>query len=48
MKTTTDRGAELKARLVALHPYDVPEVLELDATASATYLVWLSSQTGQL
>lgn len=43
MKTTTDRGAELKARLVALHPYDVPEVLELDATASEPYLAWVTS-----
>lgn len=43
LKTTTDRGAALKARLLALHPYDVPEVLELDATASEHYLAWVTS-----
>lgn len=42
VKTTTERAAALKARLLELHPYDVPEVLELDATASEKYLAWVA------
>ncbi|MFT3700628.1 MAG: divalent-cation tolerance protein CutA [Kofleriaceae bacterium] len=41
IKTTTDRADSLKTRLLAIHPYDVPEVLELDATASPAYLAWV-------
>ena len=38
--------AALEARVRALHPYDVPEVLALPVTAgSAPYLAWLADAT---
>jgi periplasmic divalent cation tolerance protein len=46
MKTARDRYAALEARLRALHPYDVPEVLALDvAEGSAPYLAWVLAET---
>jgi len=39
------RGARLIARLRTLHPYEVPEILSLDATASASYGAWLQAET---
>lgn len=37
----------LRARLVALHPYDVPEVIALEIAAGhMPYLEWLRAQTG--
>jgi periplasmic divalent cation tolerance protein len=42
-KTTRERAAQLRARLVALHPYEVPEVLELAvADGLPAYLGWLA------
>ena len=42
IKTTASRVAELEARLKALHPYEVPEVLVLSvAGGSEAYLTWL-------
>ncbi|MGE0363598.1 MAG: divalent-cation tolerance protein CutA [Vicinamibacterales bacterium] len=41
IKTTAGRLAELEARLLALHPYELPELVVLDATASATYGAWV-------
>jgi periplasmic divalent cation tolerance protein len=42
MKTTRERLPALEARLRALHPYEVPELLVLDvASGSAAYLAWL-------
>lgn len=42
MKTSALRVAALRARLVALHPYDVPEVLELPVEGGhAAYLQWV-------
>jgi periplasmic divalent cation tolerance protein len=42
IKTTADGVAALKARLVALHPYDVPEVLALPvADGHLPYLGWI-------
>ena len=38
IKTTAGRVAALEARLAALHPYEVPELLVLDAAASAS--IW--------
>jgi periplasmic divalent cation tolerance protein len=41
-KTTAGAVAALTERVVALHPYDVPEVLVLPATAgSEPYLAWV-------
>jgi periplasmic divalent cation tolerance protein len=45
-KTTPAASAALIDRLRALHPYDVPEILTLDATASAAYAAWLRDETG--
>ena len=46
IKTTTERVAELEARLRQLHPYDVPEFIVLPITqGSAPYLTWLSDST---
>ena len=41
MKTTTGRVRALEARLRALHPYELPEFIVLDATASAAYAAWV-------
>lgn len=41
-KTSAERLATLCARLEALHPYDVPEVIALPIEAGAErYLAWL-------
>jgi len=46
LKTAADRRAALQERLLALHPYSVPEFVVLDATdVSAPYLEWLVRQT---
>ena len=46
LKTTTARYPELEARIQELHPYDVPEVIQLPIQAgSAAYLGWLVEQT---
>jgi periplasmic divalent cation tolerance protein len=43
MKTTSARANELKNRIVALHPYDVPEILVLPITHGGKgYLNWIS------
>jgi periplasmic divalent cation tolerance protein len=44
-KTTPAAAAALIERLRALHPYDVPEILTLEAMASATYAAWLREET---
>lgn len=42
IKTTADRLANLTARIEALHPYDVPEVLAVPVAGGAErYLAWL-------
>jgi periplasmic divalent cation tolerance protein len=45
IKTTAVRVAALEARLRALHPYELPEFLVLDAAASAAYAAWLREST---
>ena len=44
-KTTPAAVAALVERLRTLHPYEVPEILTLDATASAAYGAWLQAET---
>jgi len=44
-KTTPAAVTALVDRLRTLHPYDVPEILSLDATASAAYGAWLQAET---
>ena len=44
IKARRDRLEALHARLVSLHPYDVPEFLILDVAGGATsYVTWLRS-----
>jgi periplasmic divalent cation tolerance protein len=44
VKTTRERYAAFAARLVELHPYDVPEVLAIPlAEGHAAYLTWVAT-----
>ncbi len=46
IKTTRGRLGELEARLRALHPYELPEFVVLDAKASDAYGSWIDDATG--
>ena len=46
IKTTTDRLMSLESRLRALHPYELPEFVILDAEASAAYRAWVRDAVG--
>jgi periplasmic divalent cation tolerance protein len=47
LKTTRARFDALRDRVLALHPYEVPEVIALPVeTGSAAYLAWLVGETG--
>ncbi len=47
-KMTTTRFADFQARLHALHPYDVPEIIRLTiAEGSPEYLRWISESCGR-
>lgn len=41
LKTSTARWDDVQERLTDLHPYDVPELIALDARASQSYGAWL-------
>jgi periplasmic divalent cation tolerance protein len=46
LKTTRDRFEALRERVLALHPYQVPEVIALEVEAgSAPYLAWIAAET---
>lgn len=46
LKTRPARLPELEARILELHPYDVPELVALEAAHVATgYLAWLEAST---
>lgn len=46
LKTTRERFEALRERVLALHPYEVPEVLALPVEAgSEKYLAWLEGET---
>lgn len=46
IKTTTERHAELVARLRALHSYEVPEIVTLAPSAvGRSYLEWVAEET---
>ena len=48
IKTTRERFDELKARLPALHPYEVPELIAVDAVDGlAAYLDWIAAATSR-
>jgi periplasmic divalent cation tolerance protein len=46
LKTTRRRFEALRERVLALHPYQVPEVIALRVEAgSAPYLAWIAAET---
>jgi len=46
IKTRRERFESLRARIIELHPYDVPEVIAFDIAAGhAPYLEWLRTET---
>jgi len=46
IKTTAARYAALERTLAAHHPYELPEILAVDASASLpAYLRWLAEET---
>jgi len=46
IKTTRDRFDALRDRILALHPYELPEVVAVDiALGSQPYLAWIESET---
>jgi periplasmic divalent cation tolerance protein len=46
IKTTSGQASALEARLQALHPYDVPELLVLPVTGGGQiYLDWVRGET---
>ena len=47
IKTTPTQVDALEARLVELHPYDVPELLSIPVTGGhPPYIAWVSSEVG--
>ncbi len=47
LKTTRARFEALRERVLALHPYQVPEVIALPVEAgSGPYLAWIAGETG--
>ena len=47
MKTRQEHFERLKARIIELHPYEVPEVLALPVEHGyAAYLEWIAKGTG--
>ena len=46
VKTTAQRYPALQARLPALHPYELPELVAVEAAAGLpAYLQWLADET---
>jgi periplasmic divalent cation tolerance protein len=45
IKTLRAHLPELEARVRALHPYDVPEWVTLDAAAADAYAAWVAGAT---
>ena len=46
IKTTRERFDALRERIVALHPYELPELIAVDiALGSAPYLDWIARAT---
>ncbi|HEY6034700.1 MAG TPA: divalent-cation tolerance protein CutA [Kofleriaceae bacterium] len=45
VKTTAERAEALRDRLIALHPYELPEALVLPVTdGHAPYLAWVTGE----
>lgn len=48
LKSSSDRVADLTARVVALHPYDTPEVVVIDpASVEERYRAWALGQVDE-
>ena len=48
IKTTGERAADLEAVFAELHPYELPEHVELSVEGGgASYLAWLSAQVAR-
>lgn len=46
IKTAQDRLKRVSARIAELHPYELPEVIAVEAAGgSAAYLDWIAAQT---
>lgn len=46
IKTTCERFEALRERLLAVHPYELPEIIAVEARAGhAPYLEWIASST---
>ncbi len=46
IKSVRDRFEALRARIVTLHPHELPEVIAVDiASGHAPYLDWIAAQT---
>jgi periplasmic divalent cation tolerance protein len=45
IKTSAERLGALQARLLALHPYETPELLVLEADGAAAYAAWIGQTT---
>ena len=46
IKTSRVRYAALEARVVALHPYEVPEIIALEpAKVASAYAAWVAAET---
>jgi len=46
IKTTADRRSAVETRLRALHPYELPEFVVLNAQASDAYAAWVTDAAG--
>lgn len=45
IKTTRVRMPAVQERIVALHPYELPEVLSVEAGGLPAYLQWIAQET---
>ena len=46
IKTASERFAALRERIVALHPYELPEVIAVDVVRGLpSYLDWIAAET---
>lgn len=46
IKTTVERYPELEARIKAIHPYDIPELIAIPITGGLEeYLTWIENNT---
>ena len=46
IKSTRERFEALRARIVSLHPYELPEVIAVDiASGHPPYLDWIAAET---